>query len=270
MVHHLRIATLVTLAALPAAGCATNGAGTSGPASAPAVPSPTAATKASLLPAVAASLASYEAGIDAIPADRKEMLDRIATYVRTRRAAGETARLTFICTHNSRRSQMGQIWAAAAAGYYGIDHVETFSGGLEVTAFNARAIAAVGRAGIQVTNPGGDNPHVKVTYASDRTPLEMFSKKYDDPFNPQKEFAAIMTCSHADESCPLVVGASARIPLHYEDPKASDGTPEETAAYDARSKQIATEMLYAFGRLKQGPPALPADGAPIRLGTKPG
>jgi arsenate reductase len=245
----------MTLATLAVAGCASSGAGAAAHPSTPAAPEapPPVASKAALLPAVAASLASFEAGLDAIPADRKEMLDRIATYVRTKRAAGETARLTFICTHNSRRSQMGQIWAAAAAGYNGIDRVETFSGGLEVTAFNARAISAVERAGIQVGSPGGDNPHVRVTYASDRAPLEMFSKKYSDPFNPQKDFAAVMTCSHADESCPLVIGASARIPLHYEDPKASDGTPEETATYDVRSKQIATEMLYVFARVKQAP-----------------
>jgi arsenate reductase len=145
---------------------------------------------------------------------------------------------------------MGQLWTTAAAAYYGIDHVEAFSGGLEVTAFNPRAIAAVERAGFRISNPGGDNPHVKATYASDRAPLEMFSKKYGDPFNPKDDFAAVMTCSHADESCPLVIGASARIPLHYEDPKSSDGTPEETATYDARSKQIATEMLFVFARVK--------------------
>jgi arsenate reductase len=253
MAHRLTMAALMTLAALSATGCATSGAAKSTPPSAatpPAAPAPT-SSKASLLPAVAASLASYESGVEAIPADRKEMLDRIATYVRKTRAAGETARLTFICTHNSRRSQMGQIWSAAAAVYYGIDHVETFSGGLEVTAFNPRAIAAVERAGVQLSSPGGDNPHVKVTIASDRAPLEMFSKKYSDPFNPQKDYAAVMTCSNADASCPLVVGATTRIPLHYEDPKASDGTPEETATYDTRSRQIATEMLYVFGRVKQ-------------------
>jgi protein-tyrosine-phosphatase len=253
MAQRLSIAVLTTLVTFCAAGCATSAVGTSVPASAPAASAarPPTASKANLLPGVAATLASYEAGVEAIPADRKEMLDRIGTYVRTRRAAGVTARLLFICTHNSRRSQMGQIWGAAAAAYYGIDRIETFSGGLEVTAFNPRAIAAVERAGIRVTNPGGDNPHVKVSYASDRAPLEMFSKKYGDPFNPQKDYAAVMTCSHADASCPLVIGASARIPVHYEDPKDSDGTPEETATYDARSKQIATEMLYVFGRLKQ-------------------
>jgi protein-tyrosine-phosphatase len=189
--------------------------------------------------------------MDAIPPDRKEQLDRVAAFVRSRRSTGDTARLVFICTHNSRRSQMGQLWATAAAAYYGVDRVEAFSGGLEVTAFNPRAIAAVERAGFQVTSPEGDNPHVKVVYATDRPPLEAFSKKYGDPFNPKDNFAAVMTCSHADAACPLVLGASARISVQYDDPKSSDGTPEETATYDARSKQIATEMLFVFSRLKQ-------------------
>jgi arsenate reductase len=255
MARRSQVAALMTLLTLPAmAACASSGGGAprSAPASSVAAP-PESATKATVLPAVAASLASLEVGVDAIPADRKEMLDRIAAFVRTKRAAGDTARLIFVCTHNSRRSQMGQLWAAAAAAYYGIDHVETFSGGLEATAFNPRAVAAMQRAGFQVASPGGDNPHVKVTFASDRAPLEMFSKKYGDSFNPQKDFAAVMTCSHADESCPLVLGASVRIPLHYEDPKASDGTPEETSTYDTRSKQIATEMLFAFSRVTADP-----------------
>jgi hypothetical protein len=66
---------------------------------------------------------------------------------------------------------------------------------------------------------------------------------------PQQNFAAVMTCSHADASCPLVMGASVRVAIPYEDPKAADGTPEETALYDARSKQIATEMLFLFSRV---------------------
>lgn len=233
----------------PATSPATASVETSGPG----VASVQAAGKATLLPAVAASLAALEAGTDAIPADRKTELEKVATFVRSKLAAGDTARLVFICTHNSRRSQMGQIWAAAAAAYYGVDHVEMFSGGLEVTAFNSRAIAAVQRSGFQIASPAGENPHVKVTYASDRAPLEMFSKKYDDAFNPKDNFAAVMTCSHADAACPLVIGASARIPVHYEDPKESDGSPAETATYDARSKQIATEMLFVFSRVKQAP-----------------
>jgi arsenate reductase len=249
-----RCIALVVSVPLLVGACASTGAPPGAQASMRASASSPAPSRAALLPALAATLGSLEAGMDAIPADRKEMLDRIATYVRTRRQSGETARLVFICTHNSRRSQMGQLWAAAAAAYYGIDHVETFSGGLEVTAFNPRAVAAVERGGFQVANPGGDNPHVKVTYATDRAPIEMFSKKYEDPFNPRDNYAAVMTCSHADESCPLVLGASARIPVHYEDPKASDGAPEETATYDTRSRQIATEMLYVFSKVKSAAP----------------
>ncbi len=143
--------------------------------------------------------------------------------------------------------------AASLASYEPVDRVETFSGGLEVTAFNPRAMAAVERAGFVIDAPGGDNPHVRVTFATDRPAIEAFSKKYGDPFNPQRDFAAVMTCSHADASCPLVLGASLRVSVPYEDPKASDGTPDETATYDARSKQIATEMLSFFSGVKSDP-----------------
>ena len=151
--------------------CAGGGSGAAPPPAAQA-----AMNAATLLPAVAASLKALEPDVDAIPAERKAQLDRVVAFVRSKRAAGETARLLFICTHNSRRSHLGQLWATAAAAYYGIAHVETFSGGLEVTAFNPRAIAAVERAGFQVVSPGGDNPHVKVTYAADRAPIEAFSR----------------------------------------------------------------------------------------------
>jgi arsenate reductase len=252
MVHCAALAiplTFICLLLLPA--CASSSAPPavpSTPAAATSAPPPTSA--ATLLPAVSTSLASYEAGVDAIPPERKEHLERLVAFVRSKRSAGDTARLLFICTHNSRRSHMGQAWAAAAAAYYGIDHVDAFSGGIEVTAFNPRAMAALERAGFQLANPGGDNPHVKITYATNRPPLEAFSKKYTDPFNPKENFAAIMTCSHADAECPVVLGASARVAIPYDDPKSSDGTPEETATYDARSRQIASEMLFLFSRVK--------------------
>ena len=51
-----------------------------------------------------------------------------------------------------------------------------------------------------------------------------------------------MTCSNADQSCPMVEGMAERISLMYNDPKISDGTPQESDAYDERSLQIAAEM----------------------------
>ena len=193
---------------------------------------------------------------DSIPRERKEKLKEISDFVRSRIDSNETANLTFICTHNSRRSHLGQIWAAAAASFYGIeDGVETFSGGTEATAFNPRAVAAMERAGFKVVNPGvenplyGDNPHYEVTYAENGKVLECFSKTYDDPFNANENFAAIMTCSEADEACPYIPGADLRMPIPYVDPKESDGTEQEAATYDDRCRQIATEMLYMMSQV---------------------
>lgn len=223
--------------------------------STPASAKSAAAREGKATPALLPSLQKYAQGLpaafDAIPADRKPQLEKLALFIKTQRDSGQTARLVFICTHNSRRSHMGQLFATAAAAHYGIDRVESFSGGTEATAFNPRAVAALKRAGFSIDNPGGENPHYKVKFAAKLAPVEAFSKKYDDAFNPTKGFAAVMTCSHADKNCPTVAGASLRVPVHYEDPKAADGTPEEAAAYDARAKQIATELFYVFSRVKR-------------------
>ena len=185
-----------------------------------------------------------------ISAERKEVLHRLADYISGKVKEGTPIQLNFICTHNSRRSHLGQIWAACAATYFGIDSIETFSGGTEATAFNPRAVAALERVGFQIINPGGENPHYQVSFGQDAPTLECFSKVYDDPFNPKKDFAAIMTCSDADENCPFIPGASFRLSLTYEDPKVADNTPEESAKYDERVQQIGRELLYAMGLVK--------------------
>jgi len=208
-----------------------------------------AAPKVELLPQLAAYTKALARESASIPEDRKLKLQKIALFVRSKRAAGEVAKLTFICTHNSRRSHMSQLWATVAAASYGVDGVEAYSGGVEATAFNPRAVAALERAGFRIENPGGDNPHYRVRYAKNRPPVEAFSKKYDDPFNPREGFAAVMTCSHADKNCPSIAGASLRVAVPYEDPKVSDGTPDEARTYDERAKQIAVEMFYLFSRV---------------------
>lgn len=187
----------------------------------------------------------------AIPQERKDQLKKIALYIQTKTRSNELANLTFICTHNSRRSHLSQIWAATAAAYYGIENgIKTYSGGTETTAFNSRAVSAIERAGFKVKNPGGDNPHYQVTYADEVTPMECFSKKYDDPSNANENFAAVMTCSDADKNCPYIPGASLRIPIPYEDPKESDDTDQEVTTYDERCKQIATEMFFIMSQVK--------------------
>jgi len=188
---------------------------------------------------------------DILP-ERKEPIEELARFVASKRSAGEPAKITYICTHNARRSHIAQLWAAAAAAYYGLEGVETYSGGTEVTAFNPRAVAALERAGfeIDVAHPNEDNPRYSATFASDAANIEAFSKRYDDDPNPEEDFAAVMTCSQAGKGCPLVHGAVLRIALPFDDPKAADGTEREAVVYDARTRQIATEMFYLFSRVR--------------------
>ncbi len=186
-----------------------------------------------------------------IPAERKESLNMLADFVKEQATLGSTAELTFICTHNSRRSHLSQIWAATAAWYYALDHVRTYSGGTEATAFNPRAVAVVERAGFHVVKPSVTNPRYEVGFTTDRDPEFCWSKVYNDPANPRKDFCAVMTCSEADKNCPIVFGALDRISLPYIDPKEADGTPEEAARYDERCLQIATELFYVMQRAAQ-------------------
>lgn len=190
-------------------------------------------------------------GFNEINTERKALLDTLAEAVVGSRSK-EEINLTFICTHNSRRSHISQIWAQTAAAYYGVEKIHCFSGGTEATAFNPRAVKAMKKAGFNIaTADTTENPVYEVQYSSDAKALKAFSKKYEDPFNPQEGFIAVMTCNHADEACPIVFGADKRVSITYIDPKVSDNTPEEEATYENRSIQIGREMFYTFNKVKQ-------------------
>jgi arsenate reductase len=194
---------------------------------------------------------SRVAELDGIPEERGRRLKDLASHVGERIDKGETARLTFVCTHNSRRSQMAQLWAATAAAHHGISGVEVFSGGTEATALNPRVVVALRRAGFEIRKTSeGANPVYAIRY-SDRAPeLKAFSKLYGGAPNPIEGFCAVMTCDAADAGCPVVHGAEHRVSLPYEDPKDHDGTEEEAEAYDERCRQIAREMLYLFSQVQ--------------------
>lgn len=202
-------------------------------------------------PALQASINKFVQEFDSIPASRKILLTQLTQFIQKQGTAGQPVYLNFICTHNSRRSHIAQLWAQAAAHYFKVQDVACFSGGTEATAFNPRAVKAMQTVGfsIEVVKPG-ENPVYDVRFADDAEPVKAFSKKYDNPFNPTKNFAAIMTCSHADENCPLVLGAAARIALTYNDPKDFDGTPQEAAKYTERVHEIGREILYAFSQVQ--------------------
>lgn len=184
---------------------------------------------------------------DAITEDRMQILDKITSYIRQKN--GEPTNLIYVCTHNSRRSHFGQVWATMATEFYNIQNVTAYSAGTEQTAFHPNAIASLRRIGFKIEQPEEEkNPSYKVNYGEYNS-IICFSKTIDHKTLPQQNFAAIMTCDDAEQNCPFLPGAETRIATTYHDPKAFDGTPKETEKYDERCRQIALETLYVFSQL---------------------
>ena len=188
----------------------------------------------------------------AVSEERKEVLDTLVDYIQSKVDLNEEIRLNFICTHNSRRSHLSQIWAQTMAFHFGIKNVFCYSGGTEATALFPVVAETLKQSGFKIkTIAEGNNPIYSIKYSDNEHPVIGFSKTYDDAFNPQSEFAAIMTCSQADGGCPFIPGAEKRIPITFEDPKAFDNSPQQAEKYKERSLQIATEMVYVFSQIKK-------------------
>lgn len=186
-------------------------------------------------------LTTWEAAGPTGDADHRAKLQLLAEALRAQLDEQGRLDVLFVCTHNSRRSHMAQLLGLVAARRFGLPQVQTFSAGTEATAFNPRAVAALQRVGFGITGGPGENPRYQVREAG-----LAFSKKLDDPTNPAADFVAVMTCSQADTACPMVRGASKRVSVPYDDPKAADGTPEEAQRYDERVEQIGRDLVWVF------------------------
>lgn len=189
--------------------------------------------------------------ISIISEERKAVLQPLVHYIQNKFDLKKEVQLNFICTHNSRRSHLSQVWAQTMARYFGVRRVFCYSGGTEATALYPMAVETLKKSGFQINAISqGKNPVHVIKFGKFIHPVIGFSKTYDHEFNPKSDYVAIMTCSDANENCPLVPGAEKRIAITYEDPKAFDGTPQQAEKYEERSLQIATEMKYVFSRIK--------------------
>jgi arsenate reductase len=185
-----------------------------------------------------------------ILSERKAILQPLTDFIQSKVSNNQEIRINFICTHNSRRSHLSQVWAQTMANYFNIKNVYCYSGGTEATALFPMVAETLKNSGFQIkTISKSQNPIYSIKYAATEHPIIGFSKKLDDDFNPNSEFAAIMTCNSANEACPFVPGAEKRIPITFEDPKAFDNTPQQAEKYNERSMQIATELFYVFSQI---------------------
>lgn len=187
---------------------------------------------------------------ETISSERKTVLQPLTDFIQSKVFGNQEIRINFICTHNSRRSHLSQVWAQTMANYFNIKNVFCYSAGKEVTALFPVVAETLQNSGFQInTVSKSENPVYSIKYADNEHPIIGFSKKIDNDFNPKSEFVAIMTCSQADVGCPFISGAEKRIVITYEDPKAFDSTPQRAEKYNERSVQIATEMFYVFSQI---------------------
>lgn len=182
--------------------------------------------------------------------DRKALLQPLIDVIQSKVSNRQDIRINFICTHNSRRSHLSQVWAQTMAYYFHIRHVYCYSAGTEATALFPKVAETLQNSGFQIkTISKNDNPVYSIKFSDNEHPVIGFSKRLDDDFNPKTEFIAIMTCDSATEVCPIVAGAEQRLVITFEDPKVFDNTPIQAEKYKERSLQIATEMFYVFSQI---------------------
>ena len=188
-----------------------------------------------------------------ISKERFEVLDRLADIINSNLQTNDICRVMSICTHNSRRSQLMEAWLVAASQYFNIEGIFCSSGGTEATAFNIRMVLAMRQAGFHlIEDLTGRNPRYNLIPLH-QTALghQMYSKKYDDLFNPQSDFIAIMVCDDADSNCPIILGATQRVSLPYLDPKIDDNTPMEHETYMGKIEEIGREIIYVLNKAAQ-------------------
>ncbi|WP_296381808.1 protein-tyrosine-phosphatase [Winogradskyella sp.] len=201
-----------------------------------------------LYPQIVSQIEDLE--VDSISSERKTILQPLIDFIQLKTEVKAIINLNFICTHNSRRSHLSQVWAQTIANYFNIKNVFCYSGGTEATALFPVAAKTLEDTGFKIEKLSTEtNPVYTIKYNDNEHPIIGFSKTFDAEFNPTSEFAAILTCSSADKDCPFIAGAEKRIPITFEDPKAFDNTPQQLEKYNERSLQIATELKYVFSKI---------------------
>lgn len=182
---------------------------------------------------------------------RYELLISIAQKITKELYDRKKLNLNFICTHNSRRSQMAQVWSYFATEYFGLDAISSFSGGTEVTAFHRNTVKTLQKSGFEfsVLDFSHQNPKYSISFHNSTKSILGFSKIFDNQIN-EYPYIAITTCDSADQNCPFIPDAIHRFHLPYTDPKISDRTEDQDSRYMDTNQQIAGETFIIFQEVK--------------------
>jgi hypothetical protein len=221
-----------------------------------------------LLPKVKAHADLLTTSLDMIDDAHRQAGLKLADWVAKNYQRGKRLDVTVICTGNSRRSILGATMGNVAAAYYGMPEVRFHSGGTAPTACNVRTVTALKAIGVEIEPTGTEatrgepqtaNPVYRIRWGSSGETggggpvmeATEFSKRYDNPANPQNGFAALMVCGEADAGCPVVRGSALRVSVPYLDPKIYDGGAFEAAKYAERRDDMGRLMLAVMMQARQ-------------------
>jgi len=115
------------------------------------------------------------------------------------------AKVLFVCTHNSARSQMAEGFLR----YLGGSAFEAHSAGTEPGELHPLAVAVMAKEGIDISGQR--------------------AKSVDD-FVQQRFDYVITVCDDANEACPFFPNAASRLHWSIPNPSAAEGTHEERLA----------------------------------------
>jgi arsenate reductase (thioredoxin) len=132
--------------------------------------------------------------------------------------ATERARVLFLCTHNSARSQMAEGLLRALAG----DRFEAHSAGTEATHVKPLAVRAMGEVGVDITD-------------QESKTLERY---VEEPFD-----YVITVCDDANEACPFFPGARNNLHWPLEDPSQAEGSEDERLTVFRRVRDEIRERI---------------------------
>ena len=151
----------------------------------------------------------------------------------------EPARVLFVCTHNSARSQMAEGMVRA----WGGDRFEALSAGTKASAVRSEAIAVMREIGIDIS------AHTSKTIL---------------PFLGE-EFAWVITvCDQAKESCPVIPGAAQQTHWSIDDPSEVEGSDEVRLDAFRTARDTLRDRVHMF--LRAGGAADLPNPEPTRIG----
>ncbi|MFO7820428.1 MAG: arsenate reductase ArsC [Halanaerobacter sp.] len=132
------------------------------------------------------------------------------------------AKVLFICTGNSARSQMAEAFLRE----YDSDNFEAYSGGLNAEGIHPMTKQVMQEAGLDI---------------SDQESKEI------SRFLGRKHFGFLVTvCRNAEENCPTFPDVSTRLFWDLEDPKAFEGSEEEKLAKFREIRDEVEERVKNF------------------------